>query len=82
MSKKPAVFASKVSGGMYKNITTADDEEDERLPQDGPHKGEWKKAFILEIEALNNNGTWKRVRRPRGANIIKCKWVLKIKFNS
>ena len=34
MSKKPAVFASKASEGMYKHLATADDEEDERLPQD------------------------------------------------
>jgi hypothetical protein len=48
----------------------------------GPHKKEWAQALLAEIDALNKNGTWIRVRRPKGANIIKCKWVLKIKFNS
>lgn len=48
----------------------------------GPHKQDWTKALWAEINALNANNTWKRVRRPKGANVIKCKWVLKIKFDS
>lgn len=30
-------------------------------------------------EALLRNGTWHLVPRPRGRNIIDCKWIYKVK---
>jgi hypothetical protein len=30
---------------------------------------------------LTENGTWKRVKRPEGNNIISCRWVYKLKRN-
>ena len=32
-----------------------------------------------EIEALNKNGTWDLVPKPKDAEIITCKWVYKLK---
>jgi hypothetical protein len=34
-----------------------------------------------ELQALNENGTWKRVKRPTNKNIISCRWVYKLKRN-
>jgi histone deacetylase 1/2 len=39
----------------------------------------WKKAMQEEIEALHKNGTWHLVPPIKGANIINCKWVFKVK---
>ena len=49
---------------------------------EGPYKQQWEDALKLEIQSLNNNGTWQRVRKPPGANVIKCRWVFKVKYNS
>ena len=32
-----------------------------------------------ELEVLKKPGTWGVVERPRGRNIVACKWVLHIK---
>jgi len=39
----------------------------------------WIIAMRKEIQTLTDNGTWIRVRRPKGKNIISCKWVFKMK---
>jgi histone deacetylase 1/2 len=36
----------------------------------------WVEAMNLEHEALAQNHTWKLVPRPKGKNIIGCKWVV------
>jgi hypothetical protein len=42
---------------------------------------EWIKAMNKELQALNENGTWKRVKRSMNKNIISCRWVYKLKRN-
>ena len=39
----------------------------------------WDLAIKAELEALKMVGTWGVVERPRGRNIVACKWVLHIK---
>lgn len=39
----------------------------------------WKGAMDVEYNALQHNKTWHLVPRPKGKNIIGCKWVYKIK---
>jgi hypothetical protein len=39
----------------------------------------WKAAMQLEFEALLSNGTWSLCPRPLDHNIIRNKWVYKIK---
>jgi histone deacetylase 1/2 len=39
----------------------------------------WVSAMNTEYDALLRNKTWHLVPRPRGKNIVGCKWVYKIK---
>jgi histone deacetylase 1/2 len=39
----------------------------------------WVEAMDSEHEALLRNRTWKLVPRPKGRNVIECKWVYKVK---
>jgi hypothetical protein len=39
----------------------------------------WKKAMDLEIEAQLEAGTWTLVLRDPSMNVIKCRWVFKLK---
>lgn len=39
----------------------------------------WQNAMKEEIDALNLNDTWTMVNLPKGANLIKTKWVFKLK---
>lgn len=42
----------------------------------------WREAMRKEIDALENNGTWKIVHLPEGKKPIGCKWVYKIKYRA
>jgi hypothetical protein len=42
----------------------------------------WVAAMNAEYEALQRNKTWHLVPRPRGKNVIGCKWVYEIKRKS
>jgi hypothetical protein len=42
----------------------------------------WKSAMDLEYDALMKNQTWHLVPPMRGANIINCRWVYKVKRKS
>lgn len=35
-----------------------------------------------ELQALEDNGTWKIVPLPLGHSVIGCKWVYKIKYKA
>jgi len=39
----------------------------------------WREAMKSEYQALMKNKTWHLVPRPKGKNIIGCKWVYKVK---
>lgn len=42
----------------------------------------WVSAMDSEYQALVRNRTWQLVPKPKGMNIIGCKWVYKIKKKS
>jgi len=42
----------------------------------------WRAAMADEYKALIDNGTWRLVPRPPGANIVTGKWLFKHKFHS
>lgn len=39
----------------------------------------WEQAMREELESLAENETWELVDRPRHKNVVKCKWVFKLK---
>jgi len=39
----------------------------------------WREAMNSEYQAVMKNKTWHLVPRPKGNNIIGCKWVYKVK---
>jgi hypothetical protein len=44
-----------------------------------PDWPQWQQAMDREINTLEEAGTWITVSRPRGKNIVSCKWVFRIK---
>ena len=42
----------------------------------------WRAAMAEEHKALIDNGTWRLVPRPPGANIVTGKWLFKHKFHA
>lgn len=40
---------------------------------------EWEEAMKEEISALNKNSTWELIPMPKGADLVTCKWVYKLK---
>jgi hypothetical protein len=45
----------------------------------GPHSEEWKAAIQSELKSLAENETWKLVERKPEGNVVKCKWVFRVK---
>jgi hypothetical protein len=43
---------------------------------------QWESAIRIELDALKRAGTWGLVERPKGRNIVKCKWVFRVKKNA
>ncbi|XP_054789358.1 uncharacterized mitochondrial protein AtMg00820-like [Prosopis cineraria] len=43
---------------------------------------EWRNAVMEEIRALEKNGTWEIVERPRGKKLLSCKWVFTPKYKA
>jgi hypothetical protein len=53
--------------------------EEARRRPDWP---KWEMAINIELENLKASGTWELVERPSGANVVDCRWVLRIKKNA
>lgn len=43
---------------------------------------EWQTSMQKEYDALIRNGVWRLVDRPKGHNVVKCKWVFKTKYDN
>lgn len=48
----------------------------------GPEKEQWKRAMAEELKSFEDNEAWELVNVPKGASVVKCKWVLKKKYDS
>ena len=44
--------------------------------------GKWETAIKSELKSLDDMQTWRIVERLSGMNIVRCKWVFKIKQNA
>lgn len=42
---------------------------------------EWRASMSAEISVLNKHDTWELVSKPPGANVVRNKWVYKVKRN-
>lgn len=49
---------------------------------EGPEKEQWLNAVNEELQSFNDNGAWELVDAPKSGTIVKCKWVLKKKYDS
>jgi histone deacetylase 1/2 len=73
---KPKTYADgTVRWGMH---VSSSDEEPSSLEAALCDK-KWRTAMDSEHQALMKNQTWRLVPRPKGKNIIGCKWVYKVK---
>jgi transposase InsO family protein len=46
------------------------------------HSKEWEHAMKSELQSLEHMGTWELVPKPENRDIVKGKWVFKVKRNS
>ena len=46
------------------------------------HPSEWFEAMKDEMKSMSSNGVWDLEDIPKGAKIVGCKWVCKIKRDS
>ena len=47
-----------------------------------PDWPKWDEAILKEFASLEATHTWDVVKCPKGMNIVRCKWVFKIKRNA
>jgi hypothetical protein len=71
---KPKVYTDGTI--RYENFSSTGEPTDLEEALNDPN---WKKAMQEEIAALHKNETWHLVPPVKGANIIDCRWVFKIK---
>lgn len=45
-------------------------------------RNEWRAAMALEFDALHRNGTWLLVPAHPNMNIVRCKWIYKLKHKA
>jgi Reverse transcriptase (RNA-dependent DNA polymerase)/Integrase core domain len=71
------------SGTIQVCNAQAKDEDDPTLEQalSSVHKSQWVDALVQEIQSMIDSEVFELVDRPSKANVVKCKWVLKIKRN-
>ena len=41
----------------------------------------WKESMNMEMDAIENNKTWKLTDAPKGVKLIGVKWIFKSKLN-
>ena len=46
---------------------------------DRPDAEQWKESIGIELASIIQKGVWQIVERPRDTNIVKSKWVFKVK---
>ena len=70
-----------VSPGYKCFLTTIQDIETPRNPEEALKNPDWKQAMDDEMTALVGNQTWELVNLPSGKKPVGCRWVYTIKCN-
>ncbi|CAH2087542.1 unnamed protein product [Euphydryas editha] len=47
-----------------------------------PYRDDWMTAMQIEHDSLVSNQVWRLLNRPTNKNVIKCKWVYKVKHDA
>ena len=64
----------------YANLATTEDVS--RAVRAALRDPAWHAAMTNEFDALQRNGTWQLVPRPRRANVISGNWIFKNKYHA
>lgn len=64
---------------VFSAVSTAGEPRSLEEALNGPDAKNWRKAVSEEMESLKRCKTWEIVDKPKGVNVIKNKWVFKIK---
>ncbi|CAI5717441.1 unnamed protein product [Peronospora farinosa] len=62
--------------GIVNDLVTVDPKNYQEAMKD-KHADKWKDAMKVELEALENNHTWKVVAKPHSGKLLHTKWVLR-----
>lgn len=64
------------------DVNSCDDQITLESAMNGPESVEWNKAMQEELQSFEDTNAWELVDIPVSGTIVKCKWVLKKKFDS
>jgi hypothetical protein len=72
------ILSREIRSKNEKNNFTEDEPPNHAIAMEYPH---WKEAMNNEMKSLLKNNTWTLVDAPNDTNIVKSKWIFKIKRN-
>ena len=67
---------------LYTQASSVNESRSHTEALQSPQSEEWKNAEAEEIMSLENRGTWEVVPRPKGVNVVSCKWVYQVKYGA
>jgi len=53
-----------------------------KIIQEALNAPKWKEAILKKMRALEKNHTWSVMPLLTGKNIVGCKWLFTVKYNS
>lgn len=80
--RPPEMFQERLRSQKHAKLTTIEGETDPNSYREAMKRSDkrlWRQAMQEEIDSLLENKVWVLVDRPRGANIVTNRWVLRIK---
>jgi len=76
------VFYTHLNPKFQAFLSTLDAQHDPDSFQEAIKHQHWCDAMNIELQALEQNGTWSLVKLPKGKRAIGCKWIYKTKYHS